>query len=185
MLDCWIIYVLLLWIGKINEKFSFLCKSSLMSIVNEAKIQIDWYLVLMIIITFSMCSDLFPHNLLTVSSLEDSFIDTTPESLHSLENVNMFPSRHLLSNLSPGRLDRNFSDSPNSSNKFSSTPSGIKTIKKFSTLPYVHNHTDILLRWFAFHFSSHIVIFFRMGLDYVSVSDHYNQINRDCSGLDG
>ena len=68
-------------------------------------------------------SDLFPHNLLSVSSLEDdNFADTTPESLHSLERI--FPNRHLLSNMSPGRLDRNFSDSPDESPRFSSTPSG-------------------------------------------------------------
>ena len=60
-----------------------------------------------------------------MSSLEDdNFADTTPESLHSLERIPLlFPNRHLLSNMSPGRLDRNFSESPESP-RFSSTPSG-------------------------------------------------------------
>ena len=61
-----------------------------------------------------------------MSSVEDdNFADTTPESLHSLERIPLvFPNRHLLSNMSPGRLDRNFSDSPDESPRFSSTPSG-------------------------------------------------------------
>ena len=73
-------------------------------------------------------SDLFPHNLLSVSSLdEENCADTTPESLHSLERIPLvFPNRHLLSNFSPERLDRNFSESPEQSHRFSSTPSGEK-----------------------------------------------------------
>ena len=39
----------------------------------------------------------------------------TPESLRSLETVNYFPSKHLLSNYSEGQLDRNFSMSSPSS----------------------------------------------------------------------
>ena len=39
----------------------------------------------------------------------------TPESLRSLETVNYFPSKHLLSNYSEGQLDRNFSLSASAS----------------------------------------------------------------------
>ena len=35
-----------------------------------------------------------------------------------------FPARHFLADLSPSQLDRNFSESPNTSNRFSGTPSG-------------------------------------------------------------
>ena len=52
-------------------------------------------------------SDMFPHQLLSVSSLNT---ESTPESLHSLEQVS-FTGRHLLSGLSPGRLDKQFSES--------------------------------------------------------------------------
>ena len=48
----------------------------------------------------------------------------TPESLRSLETVNYFPSKHLLSNYSEGQLDRNFSLS-SSSPEFS--PSSLLT----------------------------------------------------------
>ena len=48
----------------------------------------------------------------------------TPESLRSLETVNYFPRKHLLSDYSEGQLDRNFSLSPTSS-QFS--PSSLST----------------------------------------------------------
>ena len=59
------------------------------------------------------------------SSLDSSLGTTelTPSSLHSMEEV-QFPARHLLADLSPSQLDRNFSESPNTSNRFSGNPSG-------------------------------------------------------------
>ena len=47
--------------------------------------------------------------------LEEEGNIETPESLRSLETVNYFPSKHLLSNYSEGQLDRNFSMSSPSS----------------------------------------------------------------------
>ena len=60
----------------------------------------------------------------------------TPESLRSLETVNYFPSKHLLSNYSEGQLDRNFSLS-SSSPEFS--PSSLFTGKN------QHNKLSLLL----------------------------------------
>ena len=57
-------------------------------------------------------SDIFPHQLLSVSSLNT---DTTPESLHSLEHVSYDNRVHLLSGLSPSKLDKQFSDYSSSS----------------------------------------------------------------------
>ena len=57
-------------------------------------------------------SEMFPHQLLSVSSLNT---DTTPESLYSLEHVSYDDRAHLLSGLSPGKLDRQFSDYSSSS----------------------------------------------------------------------
>ena len=65
-----------------------------------------------------------PEALMSVSSLDSSLSNTelTPSSLLSMEEVTMFPARHLLADLSPSQLDRNF-DSPGTGNRFSSTPS--------------------------------------------------------------
>ena len=59
------------------------------------------------------------------SSLDPSLGTTehTQSSLHSMEEL-QFPARHFLADLSPSQLDRNFSESPNTSNRFSGTPSG-------------------------------------------------------------
>ena len=73
-----------------------------------------------------------PDVLMSVSSMDESSslgtmdtMELTPDSLHSLEQVTEFPSRHLLADFSPSQLDRNFSDSPDagSGDRFSSTPS--------------------------------------------------------------
>ena len=66
-----------------------------------------------------------PEALMSGSSVDSSLGTTelTPSSLHSMEEV-QFPARHLLADLSPSQLDRNFSESPNTSNRFSGTPSG-------------------------------------------------------------
>ena len=59
------------------------------------------------------------------SSLDSSLgtSELFQSSLLSMEEV-QFPARHFLADLSPSQLDRNFSESPNTSNRFSGTPSG-------------------------------------------------------------
>ena len=68
----------------------------------------------------------------------------TPDSLRSLETVNYFPSKHLLSNYSEGQLDRNFSLS-SSQSEFS--PSSLFTGENDWKL-YFHSYCETKLLCF-------------------------------------
>ena len=79
---------------------------------------------MLITLSIVFLSDLMPEALMSASSFSSSLSTTelTPSSLLSMEEVAQFPARHLLADLSPSQLDRNF-DSPDTGNRFSSTPS--------------------------------------------------------------